>query len=29
MQRMISLTLKVEREDDQYVSTCPELDLSS
>jgi|SwirhisoilCB3_FD_contig_61_3680709_length_662_multi_2_in_0_out_0_1 predicted RNase H-like HicB family nuclease len=29
MQQMITLTLKAEREDDQYVSICPELDLSS
>jgi len=29
MERMITLTLEVEREDDQYLSLCPELDLAS
>ncbi len=29
MQKMIALTLAVEREDDQYVSLCPELDVAS
>ncbi len=29
MQKMIALTLEVEREDDQYVSLCPELDVAS
>ena len=29
MGQTITLTLEVEREDDQYVSLCPELDVSS
>jgi predicted RNase H-like HicB family nuclease len=29
MERTITLTLEVEREDDRYVSLCPELDVSS
>lgn len=29
MRKTITLTLEVEREDDQYVSLCPELDVSS
>ncbi len=29
MPKTITLTLEVEREDDQYVSLCPELDVSS
>jgi len=29
VRQTITLTLEVEREDDQYVSFCPELDVSS
>jgi predicted RNase H-like HicB family nuclease len=29
MQRLITLTLEVTREDDQYVSLCPELEVAS
>lgn len=29
MEQMITLTLEVEREEDQYVSLCPELDVAS
>ncbi len=29
MERIITLTLQIEREGDQYVSICPELDVAS
>lgn len=29
MRKTITLTLEVEREDDQYVALCPELDVAS
>lgn len=29
MEKVITVTLQVEREDDQYVSLCPELDIAS
>ncbi len=29
MERTVTLTLEIEREDDKYVSLCPELDVSS
>src|SRR5215210_5594533 len=29
MEKTITVTLKVEREDDQYVSLCPELEVAS